>query len=70
MNTDNAVTIATIIVQTSGIVDLDMDLVLSNGNIQQTTAVATAVVGALYTMCLDVGSGSSQMVPEGLNTTH
>jgi len=69
MNTDNALTLCTIIVQTSAVVDLEIDLIVNNGNNVQTNAVATATVGNVYAMALDMASGTHVLVPEAYATT-
>jgi hypothetical protein len=69
LNTDYPVTICTMNVPTGTIIDLDVELVMQNGNVTQIQAVTTAAVGTLYTLYLDVGSGTHNIIPLQMNTT-
>lgn len=52
------------------VVDVDLDLVMSdNQDVDTVTAVSTATLGTQYFMALD-GAASNNLVPQSLNTTH
>lgn len=63
-------TLFSVVVVNSTVVDLDLELIMSdNQDVDTVTSVATATLGAQYFMALD-GAASNVLVPQSLNTTH